>query len=155
MKTLKILNSKEVKTLIHQLTEQFGLINSDFFKNHMFLVNNKKKVFISTKNEPDQKFRYPKTEKVGLYFATINKDSTLRLSLEGSQIVGKLASKNILELNTQDAENWLKGFDFDVSIDDGYYILKYKQDFIGCGLIRNNKLFNFLPKTRRLKSLYS
>ncbi len=155
MFSLNVLNPQKVKIFVKRLQSQFGIEDTKMFSKYLFLKNNKKKVFITTKTEKKDKLHIPRLEKAGIYFATINKDETLRLSLEGSQFVGKHATKNILELDHSQAENWLKGYDFDISVgSDGYYLLKYKEDFLGCGLIRKNKLFNFLPKTRRLKVLY-
>lgn len=153
--TLTLLNTAKEKAIIRKLISQFGITNKEFFKKHILLKNKKKKLFISTKTEKKSKLHIPRTERIGLYFGTINKDDTIRLSLEGTQIIAKSATKNILELNHDQAENWLKGYDFDLDVKkDGYYLLKYKQDFLGCGLIRKNQLYNFLPKTRRLKVLY-
>jgi len=152
---LNILGSKEKKFVINQLSSQFGISCGDFLKEFMILKNNKNKLFLTTSNEKDKKFRIPRLEKAGMYFATINKDSSLRLSLEGTQLVGKQATEHILDLDSHQAENWLKGFDFNFeTVEDGFYLLKYKEDFLGCGLIRQNKMFNFLPKTRRLKNFY-
>jgi len=156
MLNLDIINSKELKIFLGKISKQFGVEDVSVFSKYLFLKNAKKKVFLTTSYEKDAKFRIPKSEKAGLYFATINKDDSLRLSLEGSQLVGKCATHHIMVLNHNQAENWLKGFDFDIpKVDeDGYYLLKYKEDFLGCGLVRGDKLFNFLPKTRRLKVLY-
>jgi len=155
MLKLQIINSKELKVLLIKLQKQFGVEDTSFLKEYMFIKNQKKKIFISTKVDKIPKFKIPRLEKVGLYFATINKDDSLRLSLEGSQIIGKCATHNIFELDHSQAENWLKGLDFDIpELDDGYHLLKYKDDFLGCGLIRLNKLYNFLPKNRRLRVLY-
>jgi NOL1/NOP2/fmu family ribosome biogenesis protein len=152
---LQQINSKELNVFISKLDKQFDIAQSKDLKQHLFLKNNKQKVFITTKAEKDSKLRIPRLEKAGLYFGTINKDDSIRLSLEGTQIIGKIAKKNILELEHKQAENWLKGFDFDIpKLEDGHYLLRYKEDFLGCGLIKNNKLHNFLPKTRRLKVLY-
>lgn len=155
MLNINIINSKELKIMLSKISSQFGVIDTKFFSKYLFLKNNKKKIFMTTKSEKDSKLRIKRAEKAGVYFGTINKDDSIRLSLEGSQIVGKFATKNILQLEHAQAENWLKGFDFDIpKLDDGYYLLKYKDDFLGCGLIKTNKLHNFLPKTRRLKVLY-
>ena len=153
--SLTILNSSKVKIIIKRLKNQFGIEKIKFLNQYIILKNNKKKLFLSTKSEKNYKINIPKMEKVGLYFGRINKDETIRLSLEGSQIIDEFATKNIMQLDHNQAENWLKGFDFDIpKVDDGYYILKYKEDVLGCGLIKINKLYNFLPKNRRLKVLY-
>ena len=33
----------------------------------------------------------------------------------------------------------------------GFIILKYKKDFIGCGRYKEGKIFNYVPKERRLR----
>ena len=155
MLNVDLVNSKELKIMLSRLSSQFGIENTKFLNKFLFLKNHKKKIFITTKSEKDNKLRIKRAEKAGIYFGTINKDESIRLSLEGSQIIGKVATKNIMDLEHPQAENWLKGYDFDIpKVEDGYYLLRYKGDFLGCGLIRINKLYNFLPKTRRLKVLY-
>jgi NOL1/NOP2/fmu family ribosome biogenesis protein len=155
MLDISIINSKELKIMLIRLSTQFGIKDTKPFTKLLFLKNHKKKIFLTNKTEKNFKLNLKRSEKAGIYFGTINKDESIRLSLEGSQIIGKVATKNILQLEHAQAESWLKGYDFDIpQLEDGYYLLKYKEDFLGCGLIKENKLHNFLPKTRRLKVLY-
>jgi NOL1/NOP2/fmu family ribosome biogenesis protein len=72
------------------------------------------------------------------------------LSIEGSQIIGPKCNKNILELKDEQRELWVKGYDLDIDGDLGFVIIKNKDDFLGCGKLRNNKLYNYVPKSRRL-----
>ncbi|AGK60404.1 hypothetical protein Asulf_00375 [Archaeoglobus sulfaticallidus PM70-1] len=88
----------------------------------------------------------------GLYFATIEKDG-LRLSMEGSFIVGKVAKKNVVEVDEEKALRWMRGEAIEINqtdVSEGYVILKYGSYFIGCGKLRNGKIINFVPKDRRL-----
>ncbi len=87
----------------------------------------------------------------GMYFATIMPDG-IRLSVEGSQIVGKRAERNVVELDCEQVKKWLKGENVPIPPEmKGYVIVKdkLKNDFLGCGLAKNGILINFLPKARR------
>ena len=46
---------------------------------------------------------------LGLYFANIEKE--LRLSIEGSQLIGPSSTKNILEVNETKLNSWISGKD--------------------------------------------
>ena len=75
----------------------------------------------------------------------------LRLSIEGSQIMGPYAKKNVLELSKEASRDWLKGRDLAVETDcSGFVIVKSGDDFMGCGKVKDNKLLNFVPKIRRI-----
>jgi len=89
---------------------------------------------------------------VGVYFATLMPDG-IRLSVEGSQMVGESAKKNVVEIDGTLAERWIKGENIPIPPDfEGYVIVKDKSrnDFIGCGLAKKGTLINFFPKARRI-----
>lgn len=84
----------------------------------------------------------------GIYFGTLEKDG-LRLSIEGSFIVGKVAEKGVLEIDEEKAIRWLKGEDIECSV-RGYWIVKWGEYFLGCGKGNGKILRNYVPKDRRL-----
>lgn len=87
----------------------------------------------------------------GVHFGTLEKDG-LRLSIEGSFIVGKIAKKNVLEVDDESAIKWLRGEDLEVSRGlQGYYIVKWREYFLGCGRASNGRLRNYVPKDRRIQ----
>ena len=80
----------------------------------------------------------------------------LRLSIEGSQILGKQATKNILEVTDEQAAQWFSGQDIQTESGlKGFVLVKHKQDFLGCGNLANRVLHNYLGKERRIKTLKS
>ena len=94
-----------------------------------------------------------RVENVGLYFARWD-GKEVRLSIEGSQIVGKKAKKNVLELSEDEAMEWMRGKNLEVgerSVEEGFVILKHKDDFLGCGRYKNGRILSFVPKWRRIK----
>ena len=90
--------------------------------------------------------------KLGLYFGKIEHNE-IRLSIEGSQIVGEKATKNILEISKEDSREWLRGFDLETNENlSGFVIIKNNNDFYGTGKIKEGRILNFVPKGRKLKS---
>ena len=61
-------------------------------------------------------------------------------------------TKNIFELSDEQALEWLKGNDLQIKTDYSWKILKHKNEFIGCGKSTGEKITNFMPKERRIKS---
>jgi NOL1/NOP2/fmu family ribosome biogenesis protein len=87
----------------------------------------------------------------GVYFGKFDKVGELRLSIEGAQLVGEKAKKNIMEIDQEKAVKWMKGEDLKVeSEDQGYVLLKWKKYYLGCGKLEKGKIKNFIPKDRRI-----
>ncbi len=110
-----------------------------------FLIRGKKRVFAFKRCDAGIKKVFE-----GIYFGKIEKDG-LRLSIEGSFIVGKVAKKGIVELSEEEAMKWLKGEDL-IKEFKGYCILKWGEYFLGCGKGNGKKILNFVPKDRRLRA---
>ena len=93
-------------------------------------------------------------ETIGVYFARYDKRGDLRLSIEGTMMVGSKAKKNVVEINDKELYEWVRGIDLDKIIDDfGYVILKHGKNFVGCGKAFSNGILNHVPKNRRIKKL--
>ena len=178
----EILNSKEKKKVLKLINERF----SSNFETDKTVMKIKEKLFLINREIEELDFTRLRIERFGLYFANLNikfrtKDN-VRLSIEGSQIIGKTAKKNILLLNRGQIKKWLLGEDLLINeeqiknCEPGFVIIKFNNDFFGCGLLKENKrknenhkeenknkedvlyiqrdfeLKNYVPKERRLKS---
>lgn len=91
----------------------------------------------------------PKPEVIGLYLGELG-PSGIRLSLDGSQLIGPHATRQVVSLTSDQAEAWLRGET--IGIEDscrGYVIVRHQSDFLGCGSLSGGRLHNFLPKDRR------
>ena len=150
MPELKILNSKEIKE-IHKLIEsQWGAkIKLDYG----FLKNSKNRIFIINKSISKIDFSKLRLNSAGMYFCEID-DKGIRLSIEGSQIIGAKAARNAVELNEEETRKWFKGEDLEKECKDckGFVILKNKKDFLGTGKYSNGRILNYVSKTRRVNS---
>ena len=91
-------------------------------------------------------------ERVGIYFAKIEENGEMRLSIEGTQILGEQIRKNIFILNEEQLEKWMTGSELNIKSGmKGFVIIKYKDEFLGTGKASEEKISNFIPKNRRLK----
>lgn len=147
----KIIGEKEKREILKKIELQFGI--KDLYLPHLFISTGRKRIWLfSTQlNESDlSKFRI---EDIGNYFCSIEDDG-IRLSIEGSQITGNMATKNVLEIDQKMAEQWLRGMDIDIGGGKGdYVIIKRSNDFLGCGKHAEKKVLNSVPKVRRIVSL--
>jgi len=143
---LTTLKNKDKKLLIKNLEEQFGFLGK---LNYSFFVNSNKRVFILNPNV-DIDFSKIHVNSLGLYFANIEKE--LRLSIEGSQLIGPHSTKNILELNETKLKSWISGKDITTQEEfSGFVLIKHNNDFYGTGKYKDNKILNYIPKERRIK----
>ncbi len=152
MKNLTIFNSKQLKQIKQLLKSQFDAVFD--FSQYATLISPKNKIYIANKDIFTKiDLEKLKINSIGMYFAHI-KNNELRLSLDGSQLVGPIAKKNIIEIDDKELKQWIQGIDLDKNIssaDNNFIIIKHNNDYIGCGKIMQNKILNFVPKTRRIK----
>ena len=147
MKNVKILNKKAIKKILAMIKQQW---NADINSDYAFLQDPEKKIFIINKEFAKIDLRNLKINCFGLYFAQIMPDG-LRLSIEGSQIIGPKAEKNILEINKKQMQEWFLGQDLDIKTDlTNHVLIQHNKDFIGTGKLKENKILNYVPKSRRL-----
>ncbi|MEK6826500.1 MAG: hypothetical protein AABX90_02635 [Nanoarchaeota archaeon] len=141
----KKLNSKEIKVFLKTLNNQFGFTGE---LSYLFFQK-KDKIYILSKAFGSINPENFNINSRGLYIAT-TESSGIRLSIEGSQLIGPRSNKNIINLDSPD--EWLQGKDIENKHNlKSYAIIKYKDDFIGCGFCKKDKILNYIPKSRRLK----
>ncbi len=159
---LKFFNKSEKAKLLNQLNEQFGIKEIPW---EIAKLGKERIVAFSgdiSEKEILELDRFARIEGLGVYFAKIDeKTRDLRLSIEGVQLVQEQITKNIFELDEKQAEQWMMGQE--ILLTDiknfpkgwagrkGFFIMKYKDDFLGTGKISAEKISNFIPKSRRLK----
>ena len=149
---IKILNSKEHKEIEAKLHEQFGISKID----GRVLMLGEEKLFLFTGSLEDTKIReiegLAPVEKIGLYFAKLINDD-LKLTIEGTQLLKEQITKGIFEINESQAEEWMMGRELNIKSGlRGFIVIKCNEDYLGCGKASQEKITNFIPKSRRLKA---
>ena len=147
----KILNSKEVREILKMIKQQWG---SEMDLGCGFLEGKDGDIFLMSRDVEKLDLENLHINSLGLYFGQL-RNGELRLSIEGSQIVGKAAAKNVVELDDREFKLWLRGEDIEKTAENcsGYVLIKHNKDFIGCGKCKEGKILNFVPKARRVANL--
>lgn len=147
---LKILNSKEKKNILKILEDQYGISQK---LEYAFLVNKEGRIYIVTNEISKIILESLNVNSLGVYFGEVYEGS-VRLSIEGSQIIGKIAKKNIVDLSEKELEIWVKRGDIAIEKSfEGFVIVRNGNDFYGCGKTKGEKLINYISKSRALKVL--
>jgi NOL1/NOP2/fmu family ribosome biogenesis protein len=160
MQKLNVLNTREKKKIVDDLKEMYEFLGAI---EGALLMNKEKKIFLITPDiakisrDQDKELRL---DAAGLYIGKIEVNG-IRLSMEGSQLIGPYSKKHVLEIDEEHLEHWVKGEDFTLSEkeqkktgnEEGFFIIKFNNDYIGCGQIKNNNLRSLVSKERRLKNL--
>jgi len=150
MQNIKILNKKEIKSILELIKNQWGA-SADM--DYAFLKTDKGKIYVVNSDISKLELGKLRINSIGLYFAEI-RDGGIRLSIEGSQIIGPKSKKSVLELNDNEAKEWMRGNDLEMKGDfSGFLIIKHKEDFLGCGKYANGKILNYIGKARRVNSI--
>ena len=150
MQNIKILNKKEIKSILELIKNQWGA-SADM--TYAFLKTDKGKIYVVNSDISRLELGKLRINSIGLYFAEI-RDEGIRLSIEGSQIIGPKSKKSALELNDNEAKEWMRGNDLEMKGDfSGFLIIKHKEDFLGCGKYANGKILNYIGKARRVNSI--
>jgi NOL1/NOP2/fmu family ribosome biogenesis protein len=150
----EILNSKLVKELIEKLVEQYGAVPPNF-KEHGF-IRGKDNIYLITKDLAKANLEGMRINNLGLYIAEYRLEKNqIRLSIEGSQLIGPSATKNVCEVDKEQRAEWLKGHDLELEGEfSGHVIIKSGEDYFGTGKYKEGKILNHVPKSRRLQEVH-
>ena len=154
MNNIKILNQNETKEFSDKLKEQFGITEIP----GIFLMKGKERIFLFNGEISEKEIKkldsIADIERAGIYIGKIFQPTQeIRLSIEGTQIFKNQISKNIFELQfPEQYEIWMNGQELQIKTGlRGMIVIKYQEEFLGCGKASEEKIGNFIPKNRRLK----
>ena len=150
--TIHILSQHETQQILEKLQEQFGINEIP----GILLRIGQERIFLYQGSLSEKEIKEIENtiyiERLGVYFAKEQEDG-IRLSIEGAQILKEQINKNIFEINDEQLDSWMKGNELNISLGKRcFVIMKYKDDFLGTGKASENKITNFIPKSRRLKN---
>jgi len=145
----KILNRKESLRLMGRIKEQFGIKE---LKLDYGFIQNKDKIYLISKDFDKINYKELRINDIGLYFCSLEKNG-IRLSIEGSQLIGDKATKNVVEISDEELKYWFNGENLARKNLSGFVLIKNKNDFLGCGYAKEGIIINYIPKERRVKEL--
>ena len=145
----KFLQSPEKKKILEELEHLFGIKNIPYLL--IRTGNEKIRVYSGSlsKDEIIELDRLVNIEIIGEYF--LKQEGDLRLSLDATQIMKAQITKSIVDIDDIQFHSWIRGQDIDIKTDSGVKVIRYKGNLIGCGKSNGEKIFNYVPKERRLR----
>ena len=150
----KILNSREVKEIAEKIKLQWDADLAAAAESAGLLEGTDGDIFLISRDVEKIDLEKLRINSLGLYFGQKRNDE-LRLSIEGSQLVGKTAGKNVAELDDNEAKAWIQGGKITKELPgcSGFVIIKHGTDFLGCGKYKEGKILNYFPKARRIANI--
>ena len=150
MFNLKPMNSKDMKKFMEMVNRQWGCEPElDYF----FFETADRHIQIVSREFANINATNLRINSVGLYLGQIAGED-LRLSIEGSQLIGPFATKGVIKIFDDEVKGWAGGSDLiSDCMDRGFVIIKHGNDFLGSGKLSNNKISNYVPKARRINAI--
>ncbi len=149
---IRFIKSNEKRKIIEQLEDQFGISDLPY----LLIEVGKEKIRAFSgslsKEEISEINEIASIESLGVYAIKKEREFPLRLSIDAIHLLKDQISKNILEISKEDLQKWIRGHDLEISTEPGVYIIKYQEDLIGCGVSNGKRIFNYIPKERRIKT---
>lgn len=146
----KILDRSERSRIYGYLSDRYGL-KSELDLGFLSL---RKYIRVISKDITKINIRNMRIENLGLLFGEWILEDFM-LSIEGSQLVGPHADRNVAELDDAQFNAWMRGGkltidDVKSDLEDGFVIIKYGYDYAGCGELSNGEIWSSLPAQRRI-----
>ena len=153
-RSLQILDKREVKKLQEILDKNY---KSGFeLKDFGVMLGSEERIWLAARGVFSFDFSKLPVNSIGMNFGKLKRNGKLRLTIEGSQLVGRTAERNVAIISDSDAESFLRGEDVDILQAIGceehtFVILKTESGVIlGSALFAEGKMKNLLPKSRRI-----
>lgn len=146
---IHFIKSSQKKKILHELNEQFGIASLPY----LLVESGKEKLRAFSgslsKEEIFQLNQITNIEAIGLYM--LKKEQDFRLTIDATHLLKEQIIKNIVQINDEQLNDWLKGQDLEIQSSNETKIIQHKEDFIGSGKSNGKKIFNYIPKERRLR----
>lgn len=149
MRKLKILSRREERQIGKLLEKQYGAQPA---LDYVFLSSKSGRLYVAARQAVEF-LEHLRADSVGLYFGRITGHS-IRLSIEGSQLVGPHAKKGVARIGEAEKFQWMMGESLpNNSGEEGYVVVASGSDFLGSAKA-SRMLLNHYSKSRRLGSAF-
>lgn len=141
------MSSKGLRELECAVKKQFGCGLPEGLAFYVKEEKKRLKVFAySGSSEPRLPFAW-----IGVHFGFLD-DGVFAPSIEGAQLLGEGAVKNVVEVGVECARKYFRGEDITLPAEaEGIVLLKTEGKIIAPAQAKDNKLKNILPKSRHSK----
>lgn len=153
IKKMKILDKEEVERIEEIVESNYG--TKIDLKQFLVLETFEEKIWLATKNLLNLELGKLPINSIGMNFGKLKRNDKINLTVEGSQIVGATAVKNIAVLDEENTKKFMQGSDVkpekEINCDyHNFAIVKFEEDILGSSLLTEKGIENQLPKSRRI-----
>lgn len=148
---VEFVKASEKKKNLVELEEHYGLTHLPFLLIHAgkekvrgFSGNLTKEEILKISNAVN-------VETIGMYLYTF-KDQAPRINLDAMPLLKEQLTKRIYDITKEQADVWFRGNDLPIQTEQGFLILRHDDDLVGMGKSTGEKILNYLPKERTIKS---
>jgi len=128
--------------------DQFGIEET---LPYVLMLSEKDDLYAVSEEIKDIDLEHLRTHTIGIYVGQVKK-GVFRPSIEGSTILGPLATKNVLNVDLKIQRMWMYGLDIpcaDGTV-EGFVIIKSGNNWCGSGWKKEGNILNHVPKGRRI-----
>ena len=147
---MELMNPRERRYLENRLKKQHGVENA--FGDLLLIKAGQGRIRAATREVFEAARRLRKVQQLGLYVAKISRGDVF-LSIEGSQLLNGEITKNVIELDEEAANKWMKASPITAQMryDSRYVVAKTGDLYLGSGRVtRDGKIYPQIAKWRRI-----
>ncbi len=148
---IEFIKSSEEKQITKELEKTYGITDT---KNTLIRTGRERiRAYsgILTKQEIRELSAITNIEIIGMYIIN-TKDKDYRLSFDAVSLLKDKINKSIIKINKDQKESWIRGNILEIKTQKGVVVIQYEDDLIGIGKSNGQKIFNYIPKERKIKT---
>ncbi|RLG01335.1 MAG: hypothetical protein DRN49_01515 [Thaumarchaeota archaeon] len=147
---MKLLSPRERKFLENRLKSLYGVEKG--FSDLVLIKCGRRRIRATTKETLELASKLKGVQQIGLYVMKVS-NSDISLSVEGAQLLNGDIKNNIIELDEEQVERWMKAvpIKIETTYRGRYVIGKFNRLYLGSARVsRNGLLYPQIPKWRRI-----
>ena len=147
---MKLLSPRERKFLENRLRSLYGVEKG--FSDLVLIKCGRRRIRATTKETLELASKLKGIQQIGLYVMKVS-NSDISLSVEGAQLLNGDIKNNIIELDEEQVEMWMKAvpIKIETTYRGRYVIGKFNRLYLGSARVsRNGLLYPQIPKWRRI-----
>jgi NOL1/NOP2/fmu family ribosome biogenesis protein len=150
---IHFIKTPQKREIVEKLKEIYGIEELPY----LLIESGKEKIRAFSgslsKEEISEIMEIANVEVIGLYLLRNEAENDFRLSFDAPLILKSQITRNIVDINEEQFNLWIRGenIDFLEQIPTGNVVLRYQNHLVGCGKSNGLKVFNYVPKDRRLR----
>jgi len=148
------LKPEHCERILSELTDRFGFDKKIF--NSFEFYRTKDNVYACTKGAIELAKGIAGVQDLGFAFARFGVN--LKITTNIIQLIGRFAKKNFVTLNNREARQFIAGEDINLEKEqstaiNGFVIVRFGNDNLGVGFLRDKNLKNLLPGAKQLPTI--